>query len=117
MRIQIKLPKHLEDAGVPTFEQFCKNPKRYRKNAEETFEAVDEGGHAMRHLMHSMTYEIFGYKCTTLEEVQRIASSQGFQIDHLEAKPQAIPEPGGSGSAPKCRMHVVFEPKSIYTMK
>ena len=109
MKIQIKIPPHLKAAGFPTFEEFCANPNKYRRNKEETFAAVDNGSKLIRHLITSTTYEIMGYKCATLEEVERTAQSLGFPIDHLDAKPQAIPELGG-----KCRMHIVFEPKLLH---
>src|SRR5215831_6893846 len=114
MRIQIKIPDALRDAGAPTFEEFARNREKWLRIESLLFDKVDEGGHTLRHLMKTMTFEIFGHKCKNLEEVQKIANSEGYQIDHLDAKPNFIPEPGGSGSAPKGVMHVVFEPKLIY---
>lgn len=118
LRIQVKMPDELKGTGFPTFEEFCRNPDRYRTKKDWVLGAIDEAGHSHRHLLKShkdATYEILGRTVKTLEEVERIANGEGYPIDHLEAKVKLLPDHGGSGSQKKARVHVVFTPKLLYT--
>lgn len=101
----------LQNTGFPSFQEFCKNPDKYRKKKDEAFNAVDQAGSTIKPLITKQTYEIFGYKCDNLEKVEKIASDHGYSIDQLAFRPYLKPVPGGSGSQPKCEVHTIFEPQ------
>ena len=115
MKIQVDMPDELKGTGFPSFQEYCRNPGRWKKPSGEMFGKIDEGGHSLRHLLvPGWSYEILGRRCKTLEEVEKIAINEGYNIDHLDAKPQLEKVPGGSGSQQKYRVHIVFEPKLLY---
>ena len=97
--------------GVPTFEQFCANPDAWRKSADEALEQVDIGSVlGLKNRVEKMTYEVAGYNCKTLEEAQRVALNEGWDLRKIEYKPEIRDQGGG-----KCIIHVVFEPGKTHT--
>jgi hypothetical protein len=67
--------------GFPTFDEFRKNPDKWRKDAEELFGSV-EGSHQdpfERKRLHKQKYMWRDqYKCDSIEQLQRIAASEGY---------------------------------------
>lgn len=91
--------------GLPTYEEFAANPEKWRKARESVFEMVDIGStNGLKNYVVKHEYEILGYKCKTLEEVQRIADNEGLEVSKLEIKPEILPQGGG-----KCNILVRFE--------
>jgi hypothetical protein len=81
--------------GMPTFEEFKKNPERWTGRTDASLAEVSEGGLEVKSKYRKQTYEIEGYRCKTLEEVERIALSQGIKLKELDYRPQMIPQGGG----------------------
>jgi hypothetical protein len=103
--------QQLLNAGAPTFEQFKKDREKFlpQISGQEILASVDEGGKALKQSMNKrMMYEIEGYRCKTLEEVERVAKSQGIPIEALDYSPQVIPQAGH-----KCDILVKFVPKWV----
>jgi hypothetical protein len=97
--------------GLPTLEEFAAAPEKWRKAADDIFKTADIGSTmGLKNIVAKQTYEVSGYKCDTLEEVERVALNEGLDIKLLELKPQIIPLGGG-----KCNIHVVFAPKVMTT--
>lgn len=92
--------------GMPTFEEFTKNREKYLGRDEESLEQVDKGGINVRKVTQRHIYEIEGYRCKTLEEVQKVAGSMGIDLKKLDYRPQFIP--CGAG---KWDLKVVFVSK------
>lgn len=92
--------------GIPTFKDFSKNPDLFRTNEEEAFNQVDKGS-SVFYKGVQYKYEIEGYKCKSLEEVERIAKSQGIPIKELDYQPEIIPQGGG-----KAQFNVKFISKA-----
>lgn len=93
--------------GVPTFEEFAKNPEAWRKASDEILKIVDaSSATGLKNLVVKQTYEVAGYKCKTLEEVERVAKNEGWDMLKMSIEPQIIPETGG-----KCTIHVKFVPQ------
>ena len=63
--------------GLPTFEEFCKSPDKYRVNPESNFISMSDGTKIMRELRRHI-YFIDGHRTEKLEEVQRIARDLGW---------------------------------------
>ena len=75
--------------GLPTFQEFCKDPDRWRKSADKVLGAVDIGSvGGLKKFVAEQTYEVAGYKCKTLEECQRVAQNEGLSIESMEMKPE-----------------------------
>lgn len=74
--------------GVPTFEQFSKNPDKYRRPVEGLFETADKGSTVLKGLIKEHVYEIMGYRTKSLEEVQRIMRNEGANPDDYEMRPE-----------------------------
>ena len=96
------LVKDPKKYGLPTFEEFCKNPKAFRKNPEESFLHAETGSTIFyKNVKHR--WFIDGFECKSLEEVERIARDQGYEISDLDLEPEIIPAGGG-----KAEFHVKF---------
>lgn len=94
-----------KDFGAPTFEEFAKNPEKWKFASEHVLNMVDVGSLGpLKKFIAKQTYEIAGYKCDSLEEVERIAKNEGYDIRFLEINPQVIKEGGD-----KYSIHVVFQ--------
>lgn len=98
-----------KDFGLPTFEEFRRSPDKWLGSWEDTFDSAYKSSqdkflrsHIQRHI-----YEIEGYKCKTLEEVEKVARSQGIDLRSLDYRPEMIPQGGG-----KWDVKVVFVSKN-----
>jgi hypothetical protein len=92
--------------GGPTFEEFSKNPDKFRGSEEDSLNQVEKGS-SVFYKGVKYKYEIEGYKCKTLEEVERVAKSQGIPLRELDYRPEIIPQGGG-----RAEFNVKFMPKS-----
>lgn len=86
-----------EAFGVPTFEDFSRNRKKFVRGEEDTLEQVERGSQNLGKIAKKYIFEIEGYRCKTLEEVQRVASSQGIPMKELDYTAQIVPIGGGNG--------------------
>lgn len=74
------------DYGFFTFDEFCKNrAKIMGPGAEEDALASVANGGIFNKYTKRHRYEIAGYRCKTLEEVQRVSKSQGIPIHDFKA--------------------------------
>ncbi len=95
----VKVPQTVDEIledpsryGLPTFEQFSKNPSAWRFGDEYLLESVDAGSKILNKGFRKYTYEIAGYKTDSLEEVQRIAGNEGLNLKTMEMRPRVIPD-------------------------
>ncbi len=92
------ISEYLKKAGFPSFEEFSRNVEKYMGRDDDRLAEVDAGhGNALSKVVKKQTYEIEGYKCKTLEEVERIAKEKGIPLRELDYRPQLIPL--GAGKA------------------
>lgn len=92
--------------GLPTFEEFVRDQDKYIEREDARFAEVDRGSRNLDRHIQKHIYEIEGYRCKTLEEVERVARSQGIPLKELDYKPQVVPS-----SAGKCDILVRFVSK------
>lgn len=95
-----------EAYGAPTFDQFVKNRHHYTSKDELLAESVDQGSKWFRRNV-SYRYYFLGYRCDSLEQVERIAKSEGYTWSDLELKPELEKDEVG-----KVLFHVHFVPKT-----
>jgi hypothetical protein len=92
--------------GAPTFEEYCKNPKwreRLYGKPDQLFGAVDRGSENLQLYVQKHRYQLDGYECKSLEEVERVALSQGLDPWKLKIQPELV-DLGGR----KCDLLVRF---------
>jgi hypothetical protein len=91
--------------GAPTFEEYAKNPERWRKAADDIFAQVDLGSVlGLNKVVEKYRFKILNYKCDTLEEVEKVCKNEGWDIRKLEIHPEIVPLGGG-----KCDIEVTFK--------
>lgn len=101
MSDDVKFPQTLEEIienphryGLPTLEEFCKNPTLWMGHDEDLLAQADVGSKLINGMVTKHLYEIDGYRCDTLEEVEKVAKSQGYQLKELDFAPVLIPQAG-----------------------
>lgn len=80
----------LVKVGFPTFDEFKKNPDKYRKAADEVFASADASTQVqgMRKKLDSQKYMWRNvYECSSLEQLERIAREEGYEANDLEMLP------------------------------
>lgn len=93
---------------APTFEEFQKNRDHYLGRDFDKLSEVDNGSTMLNKLISRTRYEIEGYRCDTLEEVEKVAKNQGIPLRELDYRPQIMPIGGG-----KCDILVKFVSKNV----
>lgn len=93
--------------GAPTFEEFKRNREKYVGRDDDKITQVDKGSSFHHKIIDKYEYEIEGYRCKSLEEVERVAAEQGIALRELDYRPEFIPQGGG-----KANMRVKFVSKS-----
>jgi len=102
------LTKH---TTFPTFDEFRKNPDKWRLRPEELFESADASTQTFRRQLKDQKYYWKDqFDCgDSLEKVERIAKEEGFTIGDLEMQPKARPKNGTSQDDMEIVIH--FWPK------
>ena len=95
-----------EAFGLPTFEQFSKSPEKWVGREDDRLMEVDRGSTMLNKHVQRHIYEIEGFRCKSIEEVERVALSQGIPLRELDYRPQVVPS-----SAGKCDLLVRFVSK------
>ncbi len=73
---------------VPSFDEFKKNPEKYKISPLANLIAVEEGLVQIRHLVRKQYYFIAGEKVPSLEKVESRAKELGWELSDLEIKPE-----------------------------
>lgn len=74
-----------EKYGFCTFEEFKKNPGKWRKKDDDLLASADKGGKIINEVAQKFYYELGGYRTTSLTEIERIAKSEGVKIKDYRA--------------------------------
>lgn len=98
-----------ESFGLPKFEDFAKNPEKYLGRDDEKLGEVDRGSEMLNRHVKRHVYEFEGYRCKSLEEVERVAGNQGLKLRELEYTSEVVPLSGGW-----CDIKVNFMSKSNF---
>lgn len=100
--------------GLPTFQEFQREPGKYRQPEDGDFGWVEKGSDLLRGVIKSHSYECLGYKAKNLETCERIAKDHGLGIMDLDMKPELVQENAGKYSVLVrfTRKHDAQEPKA-----
>ena len=79
-----------EAYGFPSFERYQKERDKFVGHEEEILASADKGSTNLSRTVSRHVYEIEGYRCKNLEEVERIAKSQGIDLRALDYRPELI---------------------------
>lgn len=82
-------------SGFPSFDEYRKNPEKYIGRADASLQEVDRGSTQLDRTVKRHIYEIEGYKCKTLEEVEKVAASMGINLKELDYRPSVQPNTSG----------------------
>lgn len=81
--------------GLPTFDEFVKNPDTLFGREDERLQEVERGSTNLNRVVKRYIYEIEGYRCKSLEEVERVARSMGIDLREMDYQPQMETNTGG----------------------
>lgn len=91
-----------------TFEEFKRRRESYLGLSDsEDFGLIDRGSQVLKKQVKRHIYEIEGYRCNSLEEVERVAAAQGIPLRALDYR--AMVQPLGAG---KCDILIRFVSKT-----
>lgn len=79
-----------ERFGFPSLERWSKEREKFMGKDDEILASADHGSDLLRRTVHRHVYEIEGYRCKNLEEVERIARAQGINLRALDYRPQLV---------------------------
>jgi hypothetical protein len=90
-----------KDYGAPTFEEFAKNPDKYRADGvyslAEVLASIDNGPNSHRHTIDKFVYEVRGYMCKTPEEAERVLVAEGLEKAKLDYRCAILPNTSYKG--------------------
>jgi len=75
------------DFGMPTFEEFAANREKYMGRDDDRLTEVDRGSRSLQRVKRHI-YEIEGYRCKSIEEVERVALNMGIKLQELDYRPE-----------------------------
>lgn len=79
--------------GMPTFDEFVRNKKKYMGGPEDMLEAVDRGDPILK-ARHK--YFVENYRVDSLEQAERIARDMGFDLyENFVLDPQITHDESG----------------------
>lgn len=78
--------------GAPTFEEYKKNPAKWRARTDNAFAQIADNKQNLRNV-REYRYKIqlpsgTVYNCQSLEKVEAIAIQEGFRVEQLKVKPE-----------------------------
>lgn len=94
--------------GMPTFEQFARDPDKYFGRKDSMFDIVDKGSTNLNKHVRKHRYKFKQWKAKSLEEIEVIAKDHGFDIDQLEFTAKIVNTQGD-----KCDILVEFFEKQV----
>lgn len=84
--------------GMPTFEEFRKDPEKYKGRHDELLALADASSTVkeLRDKIQTQTYKCMGFDCgKSLEKVERIVKEEGYTMTQMDMVPRIYPEAGG----------------------
>lgn len=79
---------HLIKKGFPTFDEFRKNPDKWRKRPDDILESVDRSTQTFRDDVKDQKYLWEDkYEVDSLEDIERICREEGVNRGDLEIEP------------------------------
>jgi peroxiredoxin family protein len=77
--------------GVPTFEQYCKAPNKWKDSLDKMLASVDISSLTLKKDIVKQEYVIRSRRVDSLEELTHIAKEEGIDLMNCDISPQVIP--------------------------
>lgn len=107
----------VKNSNFPTFEDFCKDPDRWRNRKDSIFESADQSSQTFKKQVKSHRYSWKDqYLCESLEQIERIAKEEGFTPFDLEMSPHVKPM-YGTDQKGKVEIIIQFWPKDEFSSR
>lgn len=111
------IPETIEDLvenptkfGMPTFEEFIRNKKKWMGSKEDWLESIDAGDPVLK---LTQRYYVEHYRVESLEQAERIALDMGFNLyDDFVLDPQIVQDGGRHVSEVKFRSKRALEKRA-----
>ncbi len=88
-----------KNTNFPSFEQFKKNPDKYRLNPDDIFESIDKLQVYFKNRVKRAVIMWRGkYRIDSTEQLQQVARNDGFSGNELEYQPITKPMDGTSNN-------------------
>ena len=88
-----------KNTNFPSFQEFAKNPDKYRMNPDDIFESIDKLTCYFKNRVKRAVIMWRGkYRVYSTEQLQTVAKWDGFNGDELEYQPIACPMDGTSNN-------------------
>lgn len=88
---------------VPTFDEYAKNPEKYKGRKDEILVSAEDGPKLLRKVTGKTYYYVGKYKVDSLEKAEQVAKDMGWDLAEMEYKPNLE-----KGSGGKFDVHVHF---------
>ena len=87
----------MRNTNFPSFEQFAKDPDKWRNQEEDLFVAIEQMNVFFKDRVKNVRYYWRGvHRCDTLERLQYITREEGYKGSDLEMQPIVEPTDGSS---------------------
>ncbi len=74
----------LSSAGFPTFDEYVKEPDKYRETWDEVFGSIEDGPALLREMTKGKhVLKVCGKKVESIGQAMRVAKDMGFIARHL----------------------------------
>jgi len=84
-----------EKFGAPSFAQFKRNKDFWMGRDDDVLTQVDKGSRLINKGLKKYRFEIEGYRCKSLEELESVILNMGLRLKDMEYKPEYVPLGGG----------------------
>lgn len=83
--------------GMPTFEEYCQNPTKWKPSWDGKLAAADNGSRNLNHRINKYIWEVEGTRCDSPEQAERIAREKGIDLNRslYDVEPHVVPIGGG----------------------
>lgn len=85
-----ELSANPEKFGLPSFDRWAAEREKFMGRDDDILASADKGSTTLSRSVQRHIYEIEGYRCKNLEEVERVAKEQGINLRGLDYRPQLI---------------------------
>jgi hypothetical protein len=69
--------------GLPTFQEFCSYPGKWKRRNDESFQALDKGPSIFREALKKIKFFVNGKSLKSIEELEKALGDHGHQMSDL----------------------------------
>lgn len=74
----------IRSSGFPTFDEYIKNPDKYRKSNEDIFAVIERGPETLRNATKGKhVLKVLGKRVSSIGQMIRVAKDMGFDLKKM----------------------------------